>query len=694
MPAIRGDAARAVVAVPENVSVVFTPSGLRGEFPPGTTVLQAARELSVDLESICGGQGQCHRCQVVHALGQFPKYGINSRPHHLSAPAELERTGDDNLLGLGRRLGCCTRLLGDVVIDIPADSQIHRQHIAKEITVREITRDPAVKLYSLQLPAADMLDPRSDLRCLQDFLQREFGLHEPGCELTVLQELQSALIDNDRKVTLAVYQSGLEQPQIIAVWPTTKARVFGMAVDLGSTTIAAHLCDLSNGEVVATTALMNPQIRFGEDLMSRVSYVMLNQGGGWEMTRAVRKAFSDLAADAALKAGIPLKDILELAVVCNPIMHHLLLGIDPTPLGSAPFTLATDRAVLVKAAELGLDLHPQSRVYILPCLAGHVGADTAGMILSERPDLGDEITLLVDVGTNAELVLGNRHRLLAASSPTGPAFEGAQISCGQRATIGAVERVRIDRETLEPRYKVIGCDLWSNDPGFAQATKNIGISGICGSGIIELVAELFLAKVIDAQGVISAEMAEKTPRILAAGRTFTYVLHQGEKTLSLTQKDIRAIQLAKAALYAGVRLLMDHLGVDKVDRIKLAGAFGSHIDVKYAMVLGLIPDCDLQFVGAVGNAAGNGARMALLDRSKRVEIDGILRRVEKIETAIEARFQEHFVEALGIPHSRHQFLNLARVVSLPEQSESDESAGKRGLGGKRGRRRRRTGFAS
>jgi len=310
------------------------------------------------------------------------------------------------------------------------------------------------------------------------------------------------------------------------------------------------------------------------------------------------------------------------------------------------------------------------------------------MILAERPDLANEVTLLVDVGTNAEIVLGNRHRLLAASSPTGPAFEGAQISCGQRAAPGAVERVRIDRETLEPRYKVIGCDLWSDDPGFARETANIGISGICGSGIIELIAELFLAGVIDTNGVIRPAMTEKSSRIVADGRTFAYVLQRGDKTLRVTQNDVRAIQLAKAALYAGIRLLMDHLGVDRVERIGLAGAFGSHIDVKYAMVLGLIPDCDLGVVGSVGNAAGTGARIALLNRGKRIEIETILRRVERIETAVEARFQEHFVEAMALPHRRHPFVQLSRVVQLPEK-QADITTAEKDAG--RGRRRRHGG---
>ena len=364
-----------------------------------------------------------------------------------------------------------------------------------------------------------------------------------------------------------------------------------------------------------------------------------------------------------------------MTLVGNPIMHHLVLGIDPVELGGAPFALAIDRAVTVTAAELGIALHPNARVYALPCIAGHVGADTAGVILAERPDLTDEMTLLVDVGTNAEIVLGNSKRLVACSSPTGPAFEGAQISCGQRAAPGAIERVRIDRETLEPRFKIIGSDLWSDDPGFAAATAATGVTGVCGSGIIEVLAELYLAGVITQDGVIDGSLAARSPRVVAAGRTWSYVLHEGAQTLSIYQNDVRAIQLAKAALLAGIRLLMERLGIESVDRIRLAGAFGAHIDVKYATVLGMIPDCDLTKVTSAGNAAGTGARIALLDSRSRPTIEALVRRVEKIETAIEPRFQDHFVEAMSIPHKTAQYPNLRKVVDLPPPKIMPQATG-------------------
>jgi uncharacterized 2Fe-2S/4Fe-4S cluster protein (DUF4445 family) len=386
--------------------------------------------------------------------------------------------------------------------------------------------------------------------------------------------------------------------------------------------------------------------------------------------------------EVARDAGIAKADVLEMTIVGNPIMHHLVLGLDPVELGGAPFALTIDGAYEARARELGIAIAPGGFVFALPCIAGHVGADAAGVVLSEGPYLKDELTLLVDVGTNAEIVLGNRKRLLACSSPTGPAFEGAQISSGQRAAPGAIERIRIDRETLEPRYKVIGCDLWSDEPGFDEATASTGVTGICGSGIIEIIAEMWLAGIITQDGVVDGSLAARTPRIEATGRTFSYLVREGEPRIAVTQNDVRAIQLAKAALYAGVKLLMDRYGVEKVERITLAGAFGSHIDVKYAMVLGLIPDCDLAKVASAGNAAGTGARIALLNAASRGEIQDVVRRIEKIETALEPAFQDHFVAAMAIPNKVDPFEELSKVVHFPPPKVVEQAEGE-------GRRRRR-----
>lgn len=666
----------------QDAKVVFTPSGRRGRFPIGTPVLEAARSLGVDIDSVCGGRAICGRCQILCTEGEFPKHEIHSSAASLSDFTKTEERWErvKKLSLNGRRLGCQARLQGDAVIDVPADSQVHRQVIRKGADLLDIELNPLVHLYYVEVQEPDMHSPTGDLQRLKNALEYEWRLTDLRCETSIIAGLQKTLRDGQWKVTVAVSQTN----SIIAIWPGFKEQVLGLAIDVGSTTIAAHLCDLMTGDVLASNGLMNPQIRFGEDLMSRVSYVMMNPGGEYEMTKVVREALCELVISSTLEINALPEDVLAMTLVANPVMHHLLLGINPIELGGAPFALATDEAIQCNGSELQLNMHPNAQVYVLPCIAGHVGADTAGVILAERPDTMEEMTLLVDVGTNAEIVLGNRHRLLACSSPTGPAFEGAQISGGQRAAPGAIERVRIDPQTLEPKFSIIGSDSWSDSESFAADIAPLGVTGICGSGIIEVIAEMFLAGIIDTNGVIRAELAARTNRLVEDGRTHSYVLHDGDVKIIITQNDVRQIQLAKAALYAGVRLLMDRLEIEQIDRIRLAGAFGSHIDVKYAMILGLIPDCDLKNVSSAGNAAGSGARIALLNHETRGEIEALVNQVEKVETAVEPKFQDHFVEAMGIPHKTAQFPKLQSEVLLPEPTPAGDNSENR-----RARRRRR-----
>ena len=659
--------------------IVFSPSGKRGRFPHGTPVLQAARELGVDIDSICGGRARCGRCQVEAVEGSFAKENIVSSPDHLSEIGETEQYClQRGRLDPGNRLSCQAKIQGDVRIDVPASSQVHHQVVRKDYEAHDIEVDPVVHLYFVEVEQPDMHAAEGDLQRLLRALEKEWGLIDLSWDLVMLQELQEALRKGKWQVTVAIRYD----EQIVSVWPGFRDITYGAAIDVGSTTIAVHLCDLASGEVLASSGAMNPQIRFGEDLMSRVSYAMLNPEGSGQMTTAVRKAISKLIAATARQADISIEDVLEITLVGNPVMHHLLLGLDPTPLGTAPFALATDHAVDIWASEIDIQLHPNARAYLLPCIAGHVGADTAAVMLAETPWTSDEISLIIDVGTNAEIVLGNRERLLTASSPTGPAFEGAQISGGQRAAPGAIERVRIDPDTLEPRFRVIGCKLWSDEEGFEAAMGEQGVTGICGSGIIEAIACLYLAGVIRSDGSINGQAASLSERVRASERTFSYLLHDGEPKIVIEQGDVRAIQLAKAALYAGARLLMDRMGVERVDRIRLAGAFGSHIDVKYAMVLGMIPDCDLDQVSSANNAAGTGARIALLNRASRKEIESRARTIEKVETAVDANFQQHFVDAMGIPHTTQPYPSLAQIVDLPKTTKPVDADGNR-------RRRRR-----
>lgn len=661
--------------------VVFTPSGKRGTFALGTRLLDAARSLGVDVDSVCGGRAMCGRCQVNVAEGDFAKHAIHSAAGNLSPVGDVETqfAARRRNFKAGRRLSCQATIQGDLVIDVPAESQMHRQVVRKSAEHRDITLDTGVHLYFVEVREADMHEASGDVQRLLEALDQQWQLPNLKCYSPVLPGLQTALRTGKWEVTVAVYKKSW----VIAVWPGFKRDAYGIAMDIGSTTIAANLINLTNGDVLATDGIMNPQIRFGEDLMSRVSYVMMNEDGAEILTRVVREGVNQLIASLARDAGIGSDEIVEMTVAGNPIMHHLFLGLSPVELGTAPFALVTDAALDVTAVELGLDINQGASVYVLPCIAGHVGADAAAMILAEEPHLLEEVSLIVDVGTNAEIVLGNKDRMLACSSPTGPAFEGAQISCGQRAAPGAIERVRIDPETLNARFSVIGSDLWSDEPGFDAAVAAFGVTGICGSGIIEAIAEMYLTGIISEDGVVDGSLAANSDRVIQNDRTWSYLLYDGRQKIVITQNDVRQIQLAKGALYAGAKLLLDKAGIDKVDRIRLAGAFGSHIDPKYAMILGLIPDCELSNVESAGNAAGTGARIALLNVAARREIESVVRNIEKIETAVEEKFQEYFVAAMALPNKSDPFPHLFSEIERPVQKSVGHES-------RRSRRRQRS----
>ncbi len=675
--------------------VVFTPSGKRGRFPTGTPILTAARQLGVDLDSVCGGRGICSKCQITPSYGEFSKHGVTVRDDALTEWNAVEqRYKDKRGLIEGRRLGCQAKVQGDVVIDVPPESQVHKQVVRKAATARAITMDPATRLYFVTVDEPDMHEPTGDFERLARALKAQWDISDITASLEVMHELQPTLRKGKWAVTVALHKGHRDDKhRVLAIWPGLhEDGLYGLAVDLGSTTIAAHLCDLVSGDVKASSGVMNPQIRFGEDLMSRVSYAMMNPGGDKEMTRAVRDALNTLTTEIAAEAGIDARLIVETVFVCNPVMHHLLLGIDPVELGQAPFALATSESLSLDARELDLTaMNRNARVFVLPCIAGHVGADAAAVALSEEPGKSEDLMLVVDVGTNAEILLGDTSRVLACSSPTGPAFEGAQISSGQRAAPGAIERIEIDPETKEPRFRVIGCDLWSTEDGFKEATEATGITGICGSGIIEAVAEMRMAGLLDASGLIGSAAQTGTQRCQATGRTHEYVIHDASESggprITVTQGDIRAIQLAKSALYAGARLLMDERGVDKVDRVVLAGAFGAHISPKHAMVLGMIPDAPLNKVTSAGNAAGTGARIALCSIAARTEIESTVRQITKVETAIEPKFQEHFVNASAIPNSVDPFPELEKIAPLPAVNFNTGGGDGERAGGRRRRKR-------
>jgi uncharacterized 2Fe-2S/4Fe-4S cluster protein (DUF4445 family) len=682
--------------------VVFQPSGRQGRIADGTSLLDAARQLGVDVDSICGGRQTCGKCKVLLETGGFAKHAIESAAEHASAAGAEERDyfarhgwGEPN----GARLSCAACVAGDLLVTVPPESQARKQIIRKSATERVIAIDPLLRQVFVEVEPHALGERDGDWQRLQHALRREWAIDELRIDLPALRQLGPALQQGKQRVTVVIWNDA----EVIDVRPGYHEGLYGLAVDVGSTTVAAHLCDLRTGAVLATEAMMNPQVTFGEDLMSRVSYAMMHDDGLQKMHQAIVGGLNKLAGLAAHAAGLRARDIHELVVAGNTVMHHILLGLDPTELGAAPFTLASHAPIDIKARELGLKLHPGANVHFMALEAGHVGSDNVGVLVAEAPDQQDAIMLVIDVGTNAEILLGNREQLLSCSSPTGPAFEGAQIAHGQRAAPGAIERVRIDRTTGEPRFKVIGKDAWSD----ALTPGDIGATGICGSGIIEAVAELYMAGLLRADGrfapgaggwglgdedsLPNPQSLSSIPRLRWNGPKAEYILASADQTATgreivVTQDDVRNIQLAKGALYAGCKLLMRRRGVEQVDKIVLAGAFGSYIDPLHAMVLGLFPDCDLSKVYAVGNAAGDGARIVLLSKSRRAEAALAARRVEYIETAVDPYFQEEFVGAMHLPHMTDPFPHLDALGILPARSAAAEDDRARRRRERRGRR--------
>ena len=621
--------------------VIFTPSGIRATASGDQTVYDVALAAGVDLQSICGGKGMCNRCQVEFEPGNHAKYGVTVDEHALSDFTESEqRALDKGRLLPGRRLACRARVQGDVVVDVPADAREYETSISKASVAFLTELDPAVKLYMLELPQQGLDDNPSDAEALSAAL-RQFGIDAAPKHRTLVK-LQPILAKNDRRLIAVVR----DDRQIIDIWPPEMFHVFGAAIDIGSTSIALYVYDLSQGVLAYEASAMNPQIRFGEDLMSRVSYCMLNKGGEEKLTQAVREQIAAMLEQARVTLNLGHNQILEVVAVGNPIMHHLFLGISPVELGQAPFTLAVKDLFEIPARLLDLGLSESARVTMLPLVGGHVGADTTGAYLTQIDAMEGRSVLLVDIGTNAEIVLSHGGKVAAASSPTGPAFEGAEISAGVRASKGAIERVRIDPATGESKVRIIGHDGWLSDSDGSALPHRI--SGICGSGIFEVMVELADAGFIDRGGLFRPEACPA--RFVEDGKSWKFLLvDQPGAQIWIKQTDIRSVQLAKAALAAGVRLLTDHLGCDAFDEVLLAGAFGNHLDADYVARIGIIPGSAANQIRSIGNAAGMGAAMAMFNRAEQHKLVEAVRLIEKVETATEPKFQDYFVEAMAFP---------------------------------------------
>lgn len=654
-------------------TLILMPSGRRGQIPDGTILLDAAQSIGVEIESICGGRQTCVKCLINIEDGDFDKHGIHSAEQHASPRTELENELLEDSGYPDLRLACVARIQGDLLASVPEESRAQKQMIRKSATDRTIDVAPTVRQVYIEVEQAELGKHRGDWGRVQAALTGQWDLTDLSIDLDALRRLQAALREGNWSLTVTVW----DDRRVIDVQPGYVEGAYGLAVDVGSTTIACYLCDLRTGELLATESMMNPQVSYGEDLMSRISYAA-NQADGLEkMHGAVIDAINKLISRATRTAGIRRRSTYEIVLVGNTTMTHILLGISPEQLGHSPFALANRAAMDFNARDLGLRMNPAANAHILPAQAGHVGADNVGVLLAEEPYLEEKIILTIDVGTNAEIVLSSPEWMYSASSPTGPAFEGGQISSGMRAAPGAIERVRIDPLTKEPRFRVIGEERWSDewplDPDVDSSQQPGHLAaGICGSGIIEVIAELYLAGLLTADGRFHPDVETDRLQWDARGVKGAYMLVTADqsssgKPLLITQEDVRNIQLAKGALYAGAKLLMLRAGVERVDQITLAGAFGSYIDPQHAMVLGLIPDCELEHVHAVGNAAGDGARIALLNREKRSLAEEISTRIRYIETAVDKDFQEEFVLAMHIPHQRDAFPHLnASLSHFPE----------------------------
>ena len=658
--------------------IIFQPSGRRGRVPRGVSIVEASRLLGVDIASPCGAKQVCGKCKIRIEQGNFQKFGIVSKMNHAGpwqSGEEEHITADEREAGY--RLACAATVEDDLLIFVPEASQVGKQVVSKTARDIDIVINPAVKQYSVELTPPTLENPAGDFDRLCAALEQQHGLDGVRIDAAVLRGLQNTLERANWKVTVAIWMDR----DVIHVTPGQGSNLFGLAIDVGTTTVAVYLCDLTSGQVLDTLSMMNPQVKYGEDVVSRISFHMENPDGLDRMStdlvaglnRLVAKipkreyvlrspaASGDLGPEQTVR--IQTDDIVDVCIVGNTAMHHILLQLDPEPLGRIPFAPAIQHSLTIKARDMGLHVNPAACVFMLPIEAGFVGGDNVGVILAEEPHIKDQIQLIIDIGTNGELVLGNQKKLVCSSCATGPALEGAQIEFGMRAAPGAIERLIIDPDTLDVDYKVVGRDAWRS----YSNPEEMLTKGICGSGILDAVAQLFIAGVVDPSGAFNLERLSPRLRINSETDMKEFVLAWSEDTsidkdIVITQKDIRQIQLAKAAIYTGCKLMMRKLKIDRVDRVKVAGAFGSHIDCKLALAIGMFPDCAIENIVSVGNAAGDGCRAALLNRDKRDEADRVAREVEYMELTIEEDFQQQLMDAIYFPHRRDDFKNLVGVV--------------------------------
>jgi uncharacterized 2Fe-2S/4Fe-4S cluster protein (DUF4445 family) len=676
----------------DKAMVIFQPSGRRGEVPKGVTIIEASRLLGVDIEALCGEKKVCGKCVVRIEEGHFEKFGIQSLMSHVSPWQEEE----EKFINAGRReqgfrLGCVATVQDDILVFVPEESRAGKQVVSKAARDIFIDHNPAIKLYYVEVNPPTFEKPTGDFERICGAIEREYGLNNLSIDIFALRQLPKALRDGNWAVTISVWNDR----EVVRVRPGKQEHAYGMAIDVGTTTVAAYFCDLTNMDVIDTVSMMNPQCKYGEDVMARITYHMTTPDGLQRMSADIIEGINELIDKAVDNTFPPQKkvkkkksdegpdeyveipeegktylrlareDIEDITIGFNTAMHHIFLSLDPEHVGMAPFPPVIHHSLDIRARDLGIKINPSSYMFVLPIEAGFVGADNVGVLIAEEPYKHEENQLIIDIGTNGELVLGNRHKLISSSCATGPAFEGAQLAFGMRAAPGAIERIEIDSETKAVDYKVIGRDAWRK---FSKP-KDMKAKGICGSGILDLLAELYRAGIVAKSGAFNKKALadHERFRINADTKQAEFVLAWREETsidkdIVVTQKDIRQIQLAKGALYAGCKLMVNRMGLEKVDKVKIAGAFGAHVDRTKALVMGLFPDCEIEMIESVGNAAGDGCRAALLNVKKRVEANWCSRNVEYIELTVESSFQHEFMEAMQLPHMTDKFPHLEGIV--------------------------------
>jgi uncharacterized 2Fe-2S/4Fe-4S cluster protein (DUF4445 family) len=644
--------------------IIFQPSGRRGEVDRGLSIIEASRQLGVDIEALCGENKVCGKCRVRIEEGFFEKSGIRSSMTHAGDwREEEEKFINAEEREAGYRLACCAKIDGDLLVYVPEESRAGKQIVSKAAREIHIDWNPAVKYYYVEMAEPSFEEPTADLERVLDQLYRRHGLSNLEIDYLSLRSLPDCLRQGKWKVTVGIWMD----KEIIRVMPGKIEAYYGMAVDVGTTTLAAYLCNLGTMEVLDTVSMMNPQCKYGEDVMSRITYHMMHEDGLDRMNRDILDGLNRLVARACQNNDPNLHltpdDIVDMTVVGNTAMHHILLKLNPEYVGLAPFAPVNHRSLDIKARDLGIQINRSAYVHVLPNEAGFVGADNVGVLIAEEPYKKDEIQLIIDIGTNGELVLGNKNKLISSSCATGPALEGAQITFGMRAAPGAIERIKIDPDIRDVDYKVIGRNAWKS----YSKPEEMQTKGICGSGILDVLAELYRAGVILKSGRFSPDQNSKRYRKNPENNQPEFVIAWSKETsigkdIVITQKDIRQIQLAKGALYSGCKLMMRLMGIEKVDRVKIAGAFGTHVDREKALIMGLFPDCPIENIVSIGNAAGDGARAALLNREKREEENWVARNVEYIELTLEKDFQDEFVQAMPIPHMKDEFPHLKGIV--------------------------------